>query len=136
MGVSTVPTIVLLSLRRRVYSLRVSILYVACSINQVPPYSNIGCEQGELPIRIAVRQTFLAEIEHGTPVSISFKLGNGAKGHLLSAATELCSRRKDRTGDEFLKVLGASVCLDNVIEQKGLFFCFDASRGRFGSCPI
>ena len=85
-----------------------------------------------MTIRIAVRETFLAEVEHSRPVTIPPELGNNAKGDLFSAEAELCSGREDRTGDEFLKVLGTSMGLDNVIQQESLFFCLDAPRRSFG----
>lgn len=107
---------------------------MACSINYMPPHSNVGCEQSQLSISIAIGETILAKVEHSKPVAISSELGNCAQGYLFSALAKLCGGRKYGTGYELEEVLGGSMCLDNVVEQESLFFGLDTSWGRLGCC--
>lgn len=107
---------------------------MACSINYMPPHSNVRCEQSQLSISIAVTEAILAEVEDGKPVAISSELGNCAQGHLFSALAKLRGWGEYRARNELEEVLGSSMCLDNVVEQESLFFGLDTSWGRLGCC--
>lgn len=109
---------------------------MACSINYMPPHSNVRCQQSQLSISITIIETILAKVEHGKPIAISPELGNCAQGHLFSALAKLCGRREYRTGNELEEVLRGSMRLDNVVEQESLFFGLDTSRWRLGCCLV